>query len=177
MSAIIIYGSCYGTASQYAKELSRKTNIPMLSFKDINYLEKYDLIIYVGALYAGGVYGMQKTLSRFDLINNNLIIITVGLANPQDKTNKRNIEKSIKKQLPSNLQYQLFHLRGGIDYSKLSIKHRTMMRLLYHKVKKVPKDKYSEEMEALIKTYNRKVSFVDYKQLDPIISYIEKEVI
>jgi len=59
---IIIYGSKYGTAKQYAMELSKKTNIKAESYKDIKNIDEYETIVYIGALYAGGVLGMTKTL-------------------------------------------------------------------------------------------------------------------
>lgn len=64
MSEIIIYGSKYGTTKMYAEELSTKTHIPTISFEKIEDINKYDKIIYLGGLYAGGVLGMSKTLKK-----------------------------------------------------------------------------------------------------------------
>ena len=57
---IIIYGSQYGTTKQYAKELSKKTNIKAYSYENIKNIDKYETIIYIGALYAGGVLKLLK---------------------------------------------------------------------------------------------------------------------
>ena len=64
MSNIIIYGSYYGTTKKYAEEFSKRTNIEAVSFKDVNNINDYDNIIYLGGLYAGGVLGMAKTLKK-----------------------------------------------------------------------------------------------------------------
>ncbi len=64
MSNIIIYGSHYGTTKQYAEELSRRTNIKSIPYGEINQINNYDSIIYLGGLYAGGVLGMSKTLKK-----------------------------------------------------------------------------------------------------------------
>ena len=61
---IIIYGSQYGTAKQYAEELARKTSINLKSYEDVTDINRYDTVIYVGGLYAGGVLGMKKTLAK-----------------------------------------------------------------------------------------------------------------
>ena len=54
MNSIIVYGSNYGTTKQYANELSRRTNMKVISFKKVNQqINDYDNIIYLGALYAG----------------------------------------------------------------------------------------------------------------------------
>ena len=71
MNRIIVYGSHYGTTRQYAEELSRRTNIKVISFKKINQqINDYDNIIYLGGLYAGGVLEMSKTLKKLNNISN-----------------------------------------------------------------------------------------------------------
>ena len=91
-----------------------------------------------------------------------------------DKENTDNIRKSIRKQVPERIlrNTNIFHLRGGIDYDKLNFKHRTMMNLLYHKVKKIPKEKMTAETKAMIETYGTKVDFVDYQSLNQIMEAI-----
>ena len=175
MSNIIIYGSHYGTTKQYAKELSRRTNIEAISFKNVKEINDYDNIIYLGGLYAGGVLGMSKTIKKLNnIVNKKIIIVTVGLSDPMDEVNKNNIRNNIKKQVSKEIfeKAKIFHLRGGIDYSKLNFKHKTMMKLLYDAVKNLPKEKQTAEDRAMIETYNQKVNFVDFSSLDKIINEI-----
>lgn len=56
MNSIIIYASQYGATKKYAEELSKRTNIPVISFKNIKDINSYEQIIYLGGLYAGGEY-------------------------------------------------------------------------------------------------------------------------
>ena len=176
MSNIIIYGSHYGTTKQYAEELSKRTNIKVISFKKINQqINDYDNIIYLGGLYAGGVLGMSKTLKKLNNISNKKILIaTVGLSDPTDEVNKNNIRNNIKNQIPKEVleKAKIFHLRGGIDYSKLNFAHKTMMKLLYNAVKNLPEEKQTAEDRAMIETYNKKVDFIDFSSLDKIVSEI-----
>ena len=175
MNNIIIYGSNYGTTEQYAKELSKRTNIEAISFENVQEINKYDKIIYIGGLYAGGVLGMSKTLRKLTNIQNKTIIIaTVGLADPTDEKNINNIRNNIKVQISKKIydKAKIFHLRGGIDYSKLKFFHKTMMKLLYNAVKNIPQEKLSSENKAMIETYNKKVNFVNFSDLDKIISEI-----
>ena len=176
MNSIIVYGSNYGTTKQYANELSRRTNMKVISFKKVNQqINDYDNIIYLGALYAGGVLGMSKTLKKLNNISNKKIIIaTVGLSDPADEVNKNNIRNSIKNQIPKEVfeRAKIFHLRGGIDYSKLNFVHKTMMKLLYNAVKNLPEEKQTAENRAMIETYNKIVNFIDFSRLDKIINEI-----
>ncbi len=175
MSNIIIYGSHYGTTKQYAEELSKRTNIEAISFENVKEINDYNNIIYLGGLYAGGVLGMSKTIKKINTISNKkIIIVTVGLSDPIDEVNKKNIRDNIKRQIPKEFfeKTKIFHLRGGIDYSRLNFVHKTMMKLLYNSVKNLPEEKQTAEDKAMIETYNKKVSFVDFSSLDEIINEI-----
>jgi len=174
---IIIYGSKYGTTRQYAMELSKKTNIKAESYENIKNINEYETIIYIGALYAGGVLGMTKTFKKISNCENKKIIIaTVGLADPTDKENINNIENSMKKQLPNEIyeKASIYHLRGGIDYSKLNFLHKTMMRILYNKIKSLPEEKKTAEDKTMIDSYNKKVNFVDFSSLKNMIDKIKR---
>ena len=175
MSSIIIYGSCYGSTKQYAEELSKRTNIEAISFKNVKKINAYNTIIYLGGLYAGGVLGMAKTIKKLkDFSNKKIIIVTVGLSDPTDEVNKNNIRNNIKNQIQKEIfeKAKIFHLRGGIDYSKLNFAHKTMMKLLYNSVKNLPEEKLTAEDRAMIETYNKKIDFIDFSSLDQIISEI-----
>lgn len=178
MNKIIIYGTHYGTTKKYAEELANRTNIKAISYENVEDINDYDTIIYLGGLYAGGVLGMAKTLKKLNNFQDkNIIIATVGVADPTDEINENNIRNNIKSQLKKEIfeNAKIFHLRGGIDYKKLNFVHKTMLKLLYNKVKNLPKDKQTPEDKAMIETYNKKVSFIDFSSLDKIIKEINKE--
>ena len=175
MSPIIIYGSCYGSTKQYAEELSKRTNIEAISFKNVKKINAYNTIIYLGGVYAGGVLGMAKTIKKLkDFSNKKIIIVTVGLSDPTDEVNKNNIRNNIKNQIQKEIfeKAKIFHLKGGIDYSKLNFAHKTMMKLLYNSVKNLPEEKLTAEDRAMIETYNKKIDFIDFSSLEQIISEI-----
>lgn len=172
---IIIYGSHYGTARLYAEELARRINYDLKSFEEINDIDSYENIIYIGALYAGGVLGMKKTFKKLRNTNNKKIIIaTVGLSDTTDKGNTTAIRNGIKKQLSAEIynNAHIIHLRGGIDYSRLNFTHKTMMKLLYKKAVNLPEEKKTAEVKAMIETYNKQVNFVNYDSLKSIIQYV-----
>ena len=176
MCKIIIYGSKYGTTKKYAEELARRINVKAVLFDRVKDINGYDTIIYLGALYAGGVLGMAKTLKKItDVSDKKIILATVGLADPTNKENTDNIKNSIKKQLTANIaaKTKIFHLRGGIDYSNLSFTHKTMMSMLYKKAKNMPEEKKTAEVRAMIDTYNQKVDFIDFSGLDNIVAEVD----
>ena len=176
MKILIIYGSQYGTTKDYAEKFASMTGLPVISYEDIKDLTGYEVIIHFGGLYAGGVKGLKRTVRALPE-DTKLIIATVGLADVCDKENTDNIKKSIQKQVPENVLARgaVFHLRGGIDYKKLSFKHRTMMTILYNKAKNLPEEKKTAEVKAMIETFNQKVDFVDYHPLNQILAALESD--
>lgn len=175
MNSIILYGSCYGTSMRYAQSLAEQTGLRCVSYDQAPSLRDYDRLFYVGGLYAGGVWGLSAALKKLPADSHTeLILLTVGLADPEDPKNRENIKASVQKQIPDRIfqRTQIFYLRGGIDYQKLNFKHRTMMKMLYLKVKKTPSDQQSAETKAMIETYGQTVDFVDFNRLRPVIEQL-----
>ena len=147
-----------------------------MSYEEIDDINIYGTIIYIGSLYAGGVQGMKKTMAKYDAgVDKKLIVVTVGLADPTDKENTDHIKGGVKKQLPDGVYEKatVLHLRGAIDYTKLNYKHKTMMGLLVRKAKNLPEEKKNAEVRAMIETYNQVVDFVDFDSLSSIIDELK----
>ena len=169
MQTIILYGSQYGTTKRYADRLAEQTGLPAVSYKSAGDLSRYTQVVYLGGLYAGGVKGLKQTVKKLPA-GVRLILVTVGLADVQDKRNVENIRRSVRQQVPADIlqNAEIFHLRGGIDYSKLSFTHKTMMKLLYNHARKLPPEKQTAETRAMIETFGTQVDFVDFASLRPI---------
>ena len=177
MEDIIVYGSQYGSTRRYAEKLSEQVGIPAVSYQNAPELSNRKTIVYLGGLYAGGVLGLAKTLRSFSLQDGQkLLLVTVGLADPNEPENQDNIRTSLQRQLPAELfdRAKVFHLRGGIDYQKLSFGHRTMMKLLYQSLRRTPLEKKTAENRALIETYGKQVDFINFGALEPIIHEIQR---
>lgn len=167
---IIIFGSQYGSAKRYAERLAEMTGLEAVDYREAKNIGEYDRIVYIGSLYAGGVTGLKKAAGRMTS-RQELVVATVGLADPTDEANIAHIRKSLKAQLPEGLydESRIFHLRGAIDYGKLGFKHRTMMSLLVRKAAKLPEEQQNAETRAMLATYGKQVDFVDFGTLKNII--------
>ena len=88
-----------------------------------------------------------------------------------NKENTDNIRKKMKTQVSEELfnKANIFHLRGGIDYSELSFLHKKMMGLVYNKAVSVLVEERNAELSAMIETYNKQADFVDFDSLDLIV--------
>ena len=94
----------------------------------------------------------------------------MGLTDPQDAENNRATEKGVRASLPARLRggVRFFHLRGGIDYGRLSFGHRLLMKLMYSAEKRIPEEKRSAQGRAIIQTYGSKADFTDLSALQGI---------
>lgn len=175
MRSIIIYGTQYGTTQRYAEKLSELTGLEAYNVNEVGKISGLDLIVYIGGLYTGEVKGF-KNIMNFIEDRQELILVTVGLGDPDNPETVQNILKQIKAKIPSGLynRAQFFHLRGGIDYSKLNFMHKSAMAFLYRSVSKITEENRTPETKAFIETYKKQADYVDFEKLNPIADAIRK---
>lgn len=178
MKKIVIYGTKYGTTKHYAEELAKQISSEIVSFEELENINDYEQIIYMGSILAGGIIGLSKTMKGIkDIDKKKVVIITVGISDPNDQKNTANLKKRIATQVPANVmtQTKIFHLRGAIDYSVLTKLHKHMLTKVYTEALSLEDETKAEEVNVFVETYNKKVSFVDLKTLEPIIKVISSD--
>jgi menaquinone-dependent protoporphyrinogen IX oxidase len=169
MKTAVIYASKHGTTRQYAAWIAEELHAELseAGLVSPSKLREFDYVVYGGGLYAGGILGVNRVAKN---PHKNLVVFTVGLADPQN-TDYSHI---LKKNFPPNAAQPLkvFHLRGGIDYKKLRIIHRGMMAMMKKTVsKKAGTDRTSED-EIFLETYGSKVDFTDRSTITPLVEYV-----
>ena len=174
-SQIIIYGSEYGSTKRYAARLSEITGVETINYKEAKDIGDYKRVVYLGGLFAGGVMGLKKTVSKMTS-QQELILATVGMTDPNETTYFEGIRKALKAQLPASLYVEknICQLRGAIDYSQLGFKHRIMMKMFHSMMLKKPESELTADAKTMLETYGKQVDFVDYDRLKPIVEIIEK---
>lgn len=169
---VLVYKSKYGSTGKYAKWIADKLNCDIFEADiiDKNKLLGYDVIIFGGGLYASGINGISLITKNFaELKDKELIVFTVGLADPQIKEQFTPIiDKNFNDEMKEKIK--IFHLRGGIDYKKLGFVHKTMMAMLMKMVKK--HENKTEEEQAMIDTYGSVVDFSDINSIEPLVNYV-----
>ena len=172
---VIIYGSQYGSTKRYAERLSEITGVEAINYKEVKNIGDYQRIVYLGGLFAGGVMGLKKTVGKMTS-QQELVLVTLGLTDPNETSYYESIRKAIQAQLPSPFydEHKIFHLRGAIDYSQLGFKHRLMMKMFHSMMLKKPELELTADAKTMLETYGKQVDFVDYDRLKPIVEIIEK---
>ena len=127
----VVYQSKYGSTEKYAKWIAETLSCNLFDRETVTVdeLRSYDTIIYGGGLYAGGVSGIDLITENFRCFSGkNIVLFTCGLADTSNPINTDHIKMSLRKHFTNEMEEQIkvFHLRGGIDYSKLSFMHKSM---------------------------------------------------
>lgn len=172
-NAIIIYGSIYDSARTYALELGRRTGIRVVDSRERPDLGRYDTVVYIGSLYAGGMTGLEKTFRSWDRKDDRtrIFIASVGIADPSKDDNCEHIRSSLAGQLPAGVYRtaRFFHLRGCLDYKLLSFRHKAMMWMLVRMISSRRTNDMSDEDRQIVETYGKRVDFTNFDSLDPLV--------
>lgn len=174
---LVVYKSHYGFTKQYAQWIAEElgAEIRETSQTKPGDLASYDVIIFGGGLYAGGVSGISLLAKAFPAIKDkSLFLFTVGAADVQDEQNVRNIRAGLGKALTPEMQgkLQIFHLRGGLDYKRMSLVHRTMMSMMISTLKKKPECDRNSEEQLMLETYGQRVDFTDRATITPLVEAV-----
>ena len=177
MRILVTYASKYGTTKRYAQWIAEDLACDFRDSREVNaeLLKSYDILIHGGGLYAGGLSGIQTIVKNYDAISNKRIILfSCGLADPEDPENVAHIEAGLEKVLTPEMREKIrqFHLRGGIDYSRLGLTHKAMMAMLRTVMLKKGYDNLHSEDQMMLDTYGGTVDFTNRESLAPLLSYV-----
>ena len=165
----VIYKSKYGTTKQYAEWIAEALEARLCEASDVKPIQlmDFDVVVYGGGLYAGGVIGAK-------LVTKNpcksLVLFTVGLADPKITDYSEIIGKTLS---PEQLaKIKVFNFRGGVDYSKLGLVHKGLMAMVKRAAEKKPLNERTGDDHGLTETYGKKVDFTDKATIEPLIAFV-----
>lgn len=174
---VVVYQSKYGSTKKYAEWIAQALSCDLAERRHMTgeKLAQYDVIIYGGGLYAGGVSGINLIVKSFNRIcNKDIIVFTCGLADTSNAENVEHIRKGMRSVFTEEMfaKIKLYHLRGGIDYGKLNILHKTMMAMLHKVMLKKDPASLSQEDKEMLASYGKEVDFTDKRAIEPIVSFV-----
>jgi hypothetical protein len=163
----VIYQSKYGATERYARWIAEELGAQALERRavDTARLETYDAVVYGGGLYASGIAGVDM-VNRFPC--KNLTLFSVGISDPATTNYAETTQR-----LPVALRgTPIFHLRGGIDYKRLSLPHRAVMGGLNRILTRQPADKRPAGASDILDTYGKTVDFSDRGSIAPLVAHV-----
>ena len=135
----VVYRSKSGFTEKYAKWLNDSIGGDLLKGKETNIedLLSYDVIIYGGGLYAGGINGLKLIKRNYErLRDKKLIVFGVGATPVRPEIYEEVKNRNLTKEQQDRVAF--FLLRGGYDNNKLTFVDKILMQCMkiYLKSKK-----------------------------------------
>lgn len=169
---VVIYQSKYGATKKYAEWLSEELSCDLIEGKkaEIDQIEKYDIVILGGGIYATGIAGISFLKKYYQKLKNKKIIVFAVGASPYD-------EKAMKALKDRNFteefsQIPLFYCRGAWNEEAMSWKDRTLCSLLKKAVSKKDPTTYEPWEKALMHTSGSNMDWTNKENIKQIIEYI-----
>ena len=173
-NGVILYQSKYGATKKYAKWLEEETGFDCIETKKakIDFLQKYDVIVLGGGVYASGIAGLQFIKKNIgQLKNKKLIVFAVGASPYDEKAILQIRELHFKKELND---IPLFYCRGAWDEEKMKFVDRTLCKMLQKAVAKQNPEDYEPWQKALMCSVGKKCDWTDKSYLEPLLKHIEE---
>lgn len=156
----IVYKSNTGHTKQYAEMLGESLKIPVYNLEEAkSSLKKNDEIIFLGWVCATKIQGLSK-IKRYNV----KCIGAVG-AYPAEKNYIENLKKANK------VKVELFYLRGGLDFNKLTGLKKKVLQFVGNMMKKENK----AENQEMIKLFKDGANYVSDENLKPMLKYINSK--
>ncbi len=172
---VVLYKSKYGATKKYATMLRDELSCDIYNVADYKKVlfERYDCVIFAGAIYAGGIAGLNILRKIYENIKHKKIIILCVGASPFD-------EKAIEEVKTHNLKEDLkgipfFYARGAWNESGMTFKDRTMCKLLQKMIAKQDTVSCEPWMKELLYSQGKVCDWIDKKNLLPVLEYIRIE--
>ncbi len=170
---LIFYKSKYGATKKYVDMLKEELDCDVRKTDDFKKaeLKNYDCIIFAGGIYAGGIAGLQVLRKHYGQLRDKKILIFCVGASPFDN---KSFEEAKAKNLKDDLkEVPMFYGRGAWDESKMSLKDRTLCKMLQKAIAKQSPDSCEPWMKALLSATGQKCDWVEKKYLMPLLDYIK----
>lgn len=173
MKTVVIFKSKTGFVKKYAEWIAEDLSADIfdVSKANINMLNVYDTIIYGGSLHAVGINGVKLITQNIDKLKDKKIVVFATGASP---SSEKVINDVINKNFTSEQQkyIKFFYLRGGFNFSKLSLLDKILMTLLKWKMKSKKEEKLTADEIGMLSVYDKPVDFTRKKNIDELINYV-----
>ncbi len=173
-NGIVLYQSKYGATKRYADWLREETGYECVEIKKAKAesLQKCDVIILGGGVYASGIAGLQFLKKNMRKLTDKKIVVFAVGASPYDENAIRQIKDMHFKDELSNIP--LFYCRGAWDEEKMKPVDKTLCNMLQKVVAKQNPEEYEPWQKALMCSVGQKCDWTDQSYLEPLLKYVKE---
>lgn len=169
MKTIVIYNSQTGFTKQYAQWIAQELQCDSVSLQRINEiaLSEFDTIIFGSWCHAGRIKKLNWVFEELKKnAKKNYVVFAVG-ASPMDSPD---VEKTMEQNIPKNSIVKGFYFQGGLNYEKMNLSSRAMMKLFASMLKK--KKDATESEKKMAEMVSRSYDISDKRFIVPLLRYV-----
>lgn len=176
MKTIIVYSSQTGFTKKYAEWLAEELDAETISVKEAHkkkdeFFDFFDCIIYGGWVAVEKIHKLDWFTGRIDKWHEKkLAVFAVGASPEKYSGVKTLLEKSLNGE--QQKYAKAFYCPGGLDYDKMSIGSKMLMKTFAAMLKN--KKNKTEDEKAMAEHVSASCDLTDRKYLEPIIDYIRQ---
>lgn len=176
LNGLILYQSKYGASARYAKWLSEKTGFEKVDMKE-EYpdLGQINTLIYCAGVYAGGISGLSAFCKAHPQLSRmHFSVLAVGASS----YNQTAVDTLKAASLKGNFKdVPLFYARGIWDLHAMTLKDRTLCRMLQKMVARKKPEEIEPWMADLLSAGDQAMDWTDPVYLEPVLQWVQKEPI
>lgn len=169
---LVIYKSKYGATKKYTTMLKEELSCDVFEASDYKKAlpERYDCIIFAGAIYAGGIAGLNTLRKNYENLKHKKIAILCVGASPFDEKAVEQIKAHNLKEALKDIP--LFYARGAWNENEMTFKDRTLCKMLQKMISKQDTASYEPWMKELLCSQGQIRDWTDKKYIIPLLEYI-----
>ena len=171
-STAVVYQSRYGSTSRYAHWIADKTDAALIKLSDLTPSEilLHSTIIFGSPIFAGTLGCARFMRQNAETLKKRRIgLFVVGLG-PLDSPDRLAVcDTALPRALHSWVD--VFQLRGAIDYSKLSLAHRLIIKVVDRQtVRRARKNPTTANRECAAQV-GKNMNYVEPATVEPIVGW------
>lgn len=168
----VIYSTTYGHTAGIAAKIAAALGTEAKLVADAPTAVGDDVVIALCPIYAGKLKDADTVLAHAgEAPSTKVIGVTVGTSSTTDSESLAGRERAASAATPGVLRDRIrwFHVRGGIDFTKLSFAHKMIMGLIKGKIRKEAAAG-SEDAQAMIDAYGTTYTIDDSATIERIVA-------
>lgn len=171
---VIVYSSRNGSTRRYAEWLAQDCAARLIPWREAvgDELAEYGTVVFGGCVYNGLIEGISLIKNNRDTLRGcRLFVFTVGLTQPGDEAAFQQVlERDFEPGELAGIRFH--HFLGALDFKRMSLMQRMMMRLLKKSIQRKPKESRSMLESYVLEAYGGQVDFTNRSYIRPLVEEI-----
>ncbi len=176
---LVCYKSVTGFTKQYAEMIANEINGTLMDLKNVTAetISQYDIVVFGGRFFAGGVDGLKKAkeLAAKGNVKNFVVFATGATPNTAEKT----IQEAWKNNFTTDELRRIphFYMQGGLCYEKMPLPEKLMMKAFAAVMKRKIKNQneQTEEDKEFVRAISNSYDISSKVYIEPLVSFLKTE--